>query len=59
MSLCHFVTRCVTVCHCVVSFRLQKDGQTALHIAAAEGDDVMVKFFYSIHANPKHRRQLR
>ena len=40
------------LCHRIASPRPQKDGQTALHIAADEGDDIMVKFFYSIHANP-------
>lgn len=27
-------------------------GQTPLHIAAEEGDEATVKYFYSVHANP-------
>lgn len=27
------------------------DGQTALHIAAAEGDEAMVKYFYTVRAS--------
>lgn len=27
-------------------------GQTPLHIAAEEGDEPTVKYFYSVHANP-------
>lgn len=27
------------------------DGQTPLHISAGEGDDVMVKYFYSVRAS--------
>lgn len=27
------------------------DGQTALHIAAAEGDESMVKYFFSVRAS--------
>jgi hypothetical protein len=29
----------------------QADGQTPLHIGAAEGDESIVKFFYTLHAN--------
>lgn len=27
------------------------EGQTALHIAAAEGDEALVKYFYSVRAS--------
>ncbi|KAJ8897032.1 hypothetical protein PR048_002378 [Dryococelus australis] len=30
---------------------LQGEGQTALHIAAAEGDETLVKYFYGVRAN--------
>lgn len=28
------------------------EGQTALHIAAAEGDEALVKYFYGVRASP-------
>lgn len=33
----------------VISF--QGEGQTALHIASAEGDEALVKYFYGAKAN--------
>jgi ankyrin repeat protein len=30
---------------------LQGEGQTALHIASAEGDETLVKYFYGVRAN--------
>jgi ankyrin repeat protein len=30
---------------------VQGEGQTALHIAAAEGDETLVKYFYGVRAN--------
>jgi hypothetical protein len=33
------------------SMCLQGEGQTALHIASAEGDETLVKYFYGVRAN--------
>lgn len=30
---------------------LQSEGQTALHIASAEGDETLVKYFYGVRAS--------
>lgn len=30
----------------------QSEGQTALHIAAADGDENIVKYLHMLHANP-------
>lgn len=32
-------------------FCTQGEGQTALHIAAAEGDETLVKYFYGVRAS--------
>jgi ankyrin repeat protein len=36
--------KCVCLC-------LQGEGQTALHIASAQGDETLVKYFYGVRAN--------
>lgn len=35
----------------LIRFVFQGEGQTPLHIASAEGDDLLVKYFYSVRAS--------